>query len=787
MMKAAVIAALAIPVFTAGGYQADLQQARNQADTWGEHFQQVRTELAILGIDMDSLSATPCEQPETDDTVVIAEKGLFFDTAASSLIYLGNVRLKDTRVNISASEQLHIFLQKPNIEEKEEASPAPMKEPKETPPAAAGEADSTAAGIEAAEHMPETGPDGPPVSATSTTDQAVPQPEKSSEPAFISTHSAIADTVSNAIFLYSPAAGEEISLKQGESIVRITPQADAPARILADSQGNILLEGALVSVRMVDKDGGVTTLTTTGGHAYYHAADHTLHTPGNTELTHPDGTLSCNEALCVVLTPAAEASKPGKGFMSQFTSLRFDGITTATARGKVVATATAREGRPASRAEGELFTYDGKTGACALTGSKCRLVYGGNEVCSNEALLLHPNGDIELKGTDIRGTYEREGSQPGQMLAGTFEAGDNVIFRADLGTVSTQNGMKLADAESDFSCSGPVLLVLRPKENAKAPEQKPGMPNLAITRFGDVSRAKATGSVVAHRYETGTGKCIGELQAETAETDLTTGETLLTSAPGTPLVAFYNGSRIESTPAEGKTATLELKANGDLKLNGDQIAATMKSTDGITKARCRDYVLLTREEDRLETGSATRIETPTAILTTTGALHAILTSSQPAEDAPKGRFTNLRFNYDGIREARTHSGCTVRTESGSMQCTGPVHLVMDNTNKAADQMMGGLQTATARGNVAVAGKDSSGRLLRARGDLLEVNARTGMKVLSGRSVTLSDANNTHTASGKGASIRIDARNNASIHGAQHTTRATRIREQLNEQKNSKSK
>lgn len=783
MMKAAVIAALAIPVFTAGGYQADLQQARNQADTWGEHFQQIRTDLASLGIDMDTLTTTPCDLPETNDTAVIAEKGLFFDTAASRLIYLGNVRLKDTRINISASEQLHIFLQKPNMEKKEENAPEALNPTQETAtPAAAEEAAPAASDFPAEPETPATTPP-----ATSATAQEAPQPEKRSEPASISTHSAIADTVSNAIFLYSPADGEEIILKQGESLVRITPQADAPARILADPQGNILLEGALVSVRMVDKDGGISTLTTKGGHAYYHAADHTLHTPGSTELTHPDGTLSCAESLCVVLTPAADTGKPGKGFMSQFTSLRFDGISTATARGQVVATAAAREGRPASRAEGEVFTYDGRTGACTLTGSKCRLVYGSNEVCSNEALLLHPNGDIELKGTDIRGAYEREGSQPGQILAGTFEAHDNVIFRAELGTVSTQNGMKLADAESDFSCSGPVLLVLSPREDARAEEPKPGMPNLAITRFGDVSRAKATGSVVAHRYETGTGKCIGELQAETAETDLTTGETLLTSAPGTPLIAFYNGSRIESTPAEGETATLELKANGDLKLNGDQIAATMKSADGITRARCRDYVLLTRAEDRLETGSATRIEAPTAILTTTGALHAILTSSKPEEEAPKGRFTTLRFNYDGIREARTHNGCTVRTESGSMQCTGPVHLVMDNTNKAADQMMGGLQTATARGKVAVAGKDSSGRLLRASGDLLEVNARTGMKVLSGQSVTLSDAYNTHTASGKGACIRIDTRNNASIHGAQHTTRATRIREQLNEQKNTKSK
>ena len=128
---------------------------------------------------------------------------------------------------------------------------------------------------------------------------------------------------------------------------------------------------------------------------------------------------------------------------------------------------------------------------------------------------------------------------------------------------------------------------------------------------------------------------------------------------------------------------------------------------------------------------------------------------------------------------------TVRTEKGSMQCTGPVHLVMDTENKGADKMMGGLKFATARGEVAVAGRDSTGRLLRASGDLLEIDSATGMKVLSGQKVTLGDAYNTHIASGPGACIRIDADNNASIHGKKHTTNATRIREQMEKEKSKK--
>ncbi len=778
MMKAAIIAALAIPVFSAGGYQADLQQAQTQADAWGEHFQQIRVELAELGINLDNLPSSPIEEPDTEDTVIVSEKGLFFDAAASRLVYLGNVRLKDNRLQLKALNQLHVHLQQPEKEDqdKEATPPGPALPPAATEEEPAPAATTTTVATTSPAPVSEQAPAAQPAAA-----------EKETAPVIIQTHSVIADTINNAILLYSPAEGEEILLQQENNMVRITPGANSAARILADPVGNILMEGSMVSVRMENAEEGSTTLVTQGGYIYYHAASHTLYTPGCTEVTHPEGTLSCQESLCIVLTPSEEAAPSGKGFMRQFTSLRFEGISTATAKGKVVATAKAVGDRPASRAEGDTFTYNGRTGACSLTGSKCRLVYGSNEICSNEALLLHPNGDIELKGTDIHGTYERESSQPGRMLAGTFKAYDNIIFRADIGTVSTQKGINLADEESDFNCNGPVLMVLTPKEDAAPAEQKPGMPNLALTRYSGISRIKASGHVLAHRNSLETGKCIGELQAESVESDLNSGETLLTSAPGEAIIAFYNGSRIVSTPEHDKTAMLELKANGDLLLTGDQIDATMQSTEGTTKAHCRDFVKLIRAEDRLETGSSTRIETPTAILTTTGSLHTILASTKPATDQKKGRFPSLQFNYDTIREATTHRGCTLRTVSGSMQCTGPVHITMDNTGKTDGQMMGGLKTAMASGNVAVAGKDSTGRLLRASGDLLEVNAQTGTKVLSGRRVSLSDGKNTHTASGKGASIVIDAKNNAQINGEKHNTHATKIRQQINEQKNKQSK
>lgn len=764
-MKAAVIATLMIPVFcaTAAEYNTDLEAARTQADTWCAAFDQVKTDLSELGVELPPPTEgyQHAEEPApAGETMVTAELGMLFDNANSRVIYLGNVQLQDPRLELTAREQLLINLPAMALSDKKKND-----NPAEQQPAPAEQ---------------ETEDEGPAEEEADTTEEAY-----TGEKARIIAENAIADTVNNAILLYSPEEGGEIHLTMGKNTVKIVnkPNGKAP-RILADPQGNIFMEGEDIFLCMTDKKGETSELRTEGGHLFYHAETHTVYTPGKSQYTGPQGTLNCTEMLTVLLTPAEQGEASAKkGFMSQFTGLKFAGIETAVAKGQVVATASAREGRPATRAEGDELHYNGKTGELSLIGSKCHLAYGDYVINADEGIHLLQNGDIELRGKDINGSYARTSSETGKPLNGTFKANSTIIFRADLGTINTENGITMADEEIDFSSTGPTHLVLARKEGAEKKAPKPGMPNLAIAEYGDVLRARATGNVVAHRYEPGTRKCIGELEAETVVTDLVTGETIITGAVDKPLIALYNGNRVESQPAGGKAATMELLANGDLKLNGADITAKLLTDKGSTTAKCKDYVLLVRAEDRLETGSSTRLYSETGILTTHGPMSAkLITKDSPSAEPRKKGIAGLRFNYTGIKEATTSSGCTVQTEKGSMQNTGAVRLVMDTEQKGADKMLGGLKYATAYGNVAIAGKDKSGRLLRATGDKLSVDAITGKKVLSGKEVTLADINNTHKASGKGAAITIDADNNATITGAEHTTYATNIREQINEQK-----
>ena len=122
-----------------------------------------------------------------------------------------------------------------------------------------------------------------------------------------------------------------------------------------------------------------------------------------------------------------------------------------------------------------------------------------------------------------------------------------------------------------------------------------------------------------------------------------------------------------------------------------------------------------------------------------------------------------------------------------MRCTGRIHVVMKeqpasgkDRSAAAD-----IEQAIVEGNVAIAGKDDKGKPVQAYGDKLTIDGASGVKTLSGSRVTLRSGNTTHTASGAGAAVTIDAQNNIRITGAKHTTSATNLRNQLEDNKKTK--
>jgi hypothetical protein len=192
------------------------------------------------------------------------------------------------------------------------------------------------------------------------------------------------------------------------------------------------------------------------------------------------------------------------------------------------------------------------------------------------------------------------------------------------------------------------------------------------------------------------------------------------------------------------------------------------------------------ETGKLELGAGAHVEAPQGRLTANGPLYITLRKGAEEKARPLlPQFPHLVYNFDGLQQADTEQGGTVQSAQAAMRCTGKIHVAMSSNTQDDKSPIAGLDMATAEGNVAVTGKDSTGRMLTAYGDKLTINGQTGEKRLSGQKVILQDKDNTHTASGANAAVIVDKNNNVRVTGAKQSTSATNLRKQIEKQQKSK--
>ncbi len=754
-----------------------LDSADKTIHNWQQSSEGVAAELQFFHSSLPPVGNSS-ELPESSngDAVIVCDRGLLFDAKDSRLVYVGNVRMRDTRLTLHARDNLYLRLEELK-NEPDDTKAAKKAEASKAPSPAA-----RATTITPAVHGTTPQPPAPelPVNAKPDSDKE----EKPDIPLHIETGSAEANVVDNRIILFSPAGAEPIALTRGEDVLTTSPTASSPARILADAAGNILIEGEDIFISYTHPENGKSTISAKGGFAYYHAENHTLYLKGNIQLTHPDGKLNCTESLCLEFTPEENESPIKPGFMSQFTGMRLAGVRAATAKGNVAAATSGVNGSLPGTAHGDELVYNGNTGDCRITGKDSKLTYGEhNSIYANEGIHLLANGDIELRGSDIHGTYERPAQEKGAVpLRGTFKAGGNIVFTAETGYITTERGLIATDDELDFSCTGQTRLTLAHKPTANQHQQKTGVPNLAIAEYGEVITVSANGQVRAKRRTN--GRIVGSLEGEQVFINLGNGSAHLTSGTNTPAILIHESNRIIATPGD-TPAVLDMMENGDIFLTGKTITATLHGKNGLTTASGQHSMKLFRAENRIQSGSGVTITAPAAIITTKGELSAILQPAEEKADDSSHAFAGHSFNYIGIKSADTLEGGTVRTEKGSMQCSGAIHVTMDPT-AGENHEMAGVQYAVANGNVMLLTKDSTNKMIRAKGDRLTVNGQTGMKSLTGREIILENENNRHTVSGKGAAIHVDRKNNVRISGEKHDTQVTKLGEQATKRKNNNS-
>ncbi len=725
----------------------------------------------------------PMPNPVEGQAVAVCDGGLFFDSANSQLVYIHNVRLNEERVKLRAANRLYITLpsQGEGKGAQQQTPPAQTATPQAEPQATSEKSTPSQPEPQAAENksITQQQPDEPTVA---------PPP---APPLEVSTYDALVDSVANRMLFTSGATIPTLTFRRGSNTVELTQAEGCPARALADEDGNILLEAPIIFLCGQAEDGTLSTFRSTGGRALFHAATNTLVMDGPVEASYSNGesTMNCSGPLCITLRP--KDSPPAAritGFMSQFSGLSFTGIAAASATGNVQL--STRTGGSSMTISGDALHYNGLTGRVEIPGTPCILSYGEggrNTLQAEGSLVLEENGNIHLTGKgNIEGSYERPSQhKEGTLLQGTLSATPPLSFHAATGTITTR-ALSAQDAEGSFSCTGEVLLTLTPRSaeelaEAKLPErEKAGMINMALARYKDVHKVNAAGQVRGQMLDPATpGKPESTLSASEAQFNLSTGEVLLTGAGEDAAVSFRDYA-LSGTSAPLSPSTVHLKPNGDIEVRGTRVACTVPGEKGTTTITSTDRMLLAREPRSLSLGAGTRIQSPDGIVTTNGPMQAVLAPGNRPAKPLSPRFPQLSYDFSGLDSAETFEGATVRTAQGSLQCTQHLSILMLPPGSTAKSSLGGIRSAIATGQVLIAAKDSDGRVMRAAGNRLEVNGLTGEKVLTGSRVVLEDARNRHEASGEGAAIRINARNNARITGKRHTTSATGIREQVEE-------
>lgn len=716
--------------------------------------------------------AAPMPAAPAGHSAAVADGGLLYDNARSSLTYLGNVRLNDERVQLRAAYRLYIRLTE---NEQPKAAPAPAPEPQKSPAAAAR-------------------PSAP-------AQPAAPQKAKPL-PALITAESAAVDLQESRLLLEG-RPGCALTITRGEDSLSTEPvPGAAAATVFASAGGDILIRGRNTTIIWHDAEGSAWRLHIDDGPVYYLAAQRCLVALGPTQLHSPRYTMQAQRALYILL--AAEEEPPAqqperKTPFSQFTTARFRDIEHTYAYGNVRLTCAAEGGvgQP-SVLRGEALRYEAASGECRVYGEPCALEYGANTLVAPGSITLMGNGDILVNAPQVTGAYERPfdetAEQGGATTArGTYQAAGPVTYDAQRNCICLPRGISARDAHGAFSCTGQLTAYLSPRPGSSAPRPpRPGMrmPNLAIARQGGISYLTAGGAVRLWSEASATTPAY-RLESDYLEADIALGTASLRSGESRRLLASYGEHLLTATPAPAGEAEAHLLSNGDLRVAAAKIHATLPGEDGPTRVDCTETLTLQRTAALLTLGPSSRLASPGGIFTAREPLQAVLEEGDPATTpTPPKKYPNLTYNFTGLRRADTPGGGTLRTPQASMECEGAISIEL----KPGAQLRGSgggndarsaLRRASARKRVQVAGKDADGRLIRAAGDRLDFDSASGNFYLRGSTVTLVDEFNSHSASGRGACITIDPHNNVRITGESHTTTATQLQQQMDKEKKHK--
>ena len=705
--------------------------------------------------------SAPMPDKAADQSIAVADGGLLFDVGRSRLAYIGNVRLSDPRVQLRAAHRLYVHLPKNEKKRAEENAPTPT----------AAEPTPTAQNPLA--------PQAAPAAAEAET----------TLPAEVVAEDVAVDVPGSRVLLTGRAATPSLSIVRGQDSIILQQAEQTPAQAFANAQGDVLLLGSRMVFIWHNAAGEEWKLEAATGPIFFEQASRRLTVQGKAHITSPRGSMECSGHMSVVFAAAAEQEPLATSPFSALSNMQFKEVQQATAKGDVLLTTPATATRPAGLVRGDTLDYDAASGQCLISGDDCSVVYGNSSLHHAGAIELAGDGNAAIRpgksAEEISGSYERPlPSSPAATadapttLQGTWRTAGEILYDAQQNCYTFTRGLSAQDSAASFSCTELLQIYTIPQAAEPSRKRQPSLPNLALARQGQVQRVLARGEVTLHADATPSSAAC-DVSGDELEARLSTAEIKLTAAQKAH--TRYGAYELTAQSPQSSGVSINLLPNGDILAEGGLISAILPGEKGTIRAQCSRRLHLQREQALLTLGENSRIDSPDGILTARAPLQAELIRGDGPSRAPK-QHPQLQYNFAGLRRASTPGGGTLRTTQVSMQCEGAIEVVLtENTTPGADPRKM-LRSALARDRVSLAGRDATGRLVRAGGDRLDFDPASGNFYLRGRVVSLADQYNTHTASGAGACVTIDARNNVRITGAHQSTTANRIQQQMDSHK-----
>ncbi len=703
--------------------------------------------------------ALPPEPEASNDTIIDSTQGLYFDSQNSTMSYLGQVRLRDPRLHLDC-QHLFIQLEQREVKEEQKAETLPQV-PK------GGE-----------EKASLTSTDSPPLPQSESEpieqpEQAAPVIDEASEPspAVMTAKEVFVDMNQKRLY----AIGDVVEIKHSQGEIRAT--GDKPIIMVDDEEGLIYVRGKHIEGFSVDETGAKSQFATEC-YLLFELESDSLLLAKNNKIQTPRGDIASKGLLRIRLQAAPEQKVAGdKDFKL---NRAYSGLSYVTAKDDVVVSGVQADGTP-FHMTGDLLSYDARLGEFIMTGDQCHLDSAEQKMQLKGGAMarLYPDGSMKLKGADIAGTYQRPSRTHEGLLNGRFQTRDEMNMVADNGKLYCPNGLIAKDEEMDFSCSHEVVIEF--ERDLSEPVTKTSsdavvLPDLALTRIKGMSHLYARGDIQAK----GVGEFDIYLQGEELEANLIDGTARVESKPSQWAQFTYQGAQLKAR-SQDEAADIRLLANGDMKIVGDVIEGYMPARENRASYafETKESLYLNNAKSLLVMEYPVRMQSNQGVFSSQGGMVASLRRGETEENAERG-FARHNFNFVGLDWAEAPSDSAFQSEQMSMQCDGLMRVFMnaEDEPKGKDAMLSGLKSAEAHDAVRLIAKDAEGVLYRATGDHLNMDGKLGTKVLTGSRVTLSSGKKEHEATGAGAQVYVDEKNNVSIRGERQTSVVTDVAEQF---------